>query len=230
MSIKSKSEGNMTFWASGAIILLIGISMCFLILAHNVINKVNYSLEDSITFSTLGAALVDKDRYAITGDMYVKDAQECFDNFCDLFSENTGCGKFINGEASGSEDHRFFDFSDGKKIKITKFIIYNIPANKSVNTDLSPVEAWWGERYPFYNGSLGVYDGSNEDGIGRHSYGSEEKPIEMSPEVETKDGGKKTVPITSTSIFVEMEIPIKIGIFNIKGTITKTQIINIEKR
>ena len=230
--IKKRHNGNTTFWASGMMLVFVGICLCLLSYTYRIIDKARISVEDAITFSALGAALVDNSRNAITGDLYIEDANECYENYCSLFSENTGCGEFINGEASGDTNHLFFDFSDGKKIKIKKFIIYNIPNQKSMNEETTALDpCFWGEKYVFENGVYNVSQsfGSNEVGIGYYSYGSGDIPVEVSPDIRTRSGTTITQDINKTSIFVEMEIPIRIGFMNIKGTITKSQIVNIEK-
>lgn len=234
---KIKHNGSSSFWLNGMVLLFISMSMIFLIFTHQIINKINYSIEDAMTYSVLGAATIDKERLAVTGDVYVDDYQKCFNTFCSLFSKNTGCDLFIGGEAGGSDEHRFFDFSDNKKIKIKKFIIYDVPTDSSFDERFKnpdPIDGlrhMRGEIHSYIDGNWSITEYTEIPGSGVLYYTIDSAQnahyFVKTPDIPTKSGSKQNVEITQTSIFVEMEIPLKVKFFNIRGTTTKCQIINI---
>ena len=241
--LKKKSRGNVTFWANGMLLIFIAVCMMFLLFTHEIINQVNYEIEDAITYSALGAATIDKERFAITNDIYVDDYAKCLKTFEELFSENTGCGDFIEGEASGDLSHGYFDFSEDKRIKIKKFIIYDVPTVEgkdggylSVYTDPDDptIYAMRGEKYTYSDKSWASSErvmGIPDSGTLYYTFdGTNKQFFEQSPDIKTRTGGTINVPITKTCIYVEMEIPLKIKFFDIHATTTKSQIINIENR
>lgn len=201
-----KHDGNITFWATGFMAIILTISIVFLMMAHEKINQINASIEDIITSSALSAAILDRDRYAITGDIYINDNQECLSNYEAMFAFNEGINDFNSvAEVSGDNSHPYIDFLSGN-IKILKFIVYNIPKYPQSTGDFI------GEQYTYQNQHWASLTTVNYGNLSTTKY--------------IKDPLNND--IMETSIYVEMEIPIKLGFFGIKGTITKAQTVAIQ--
>lgn len=237
MNKLKKHEGSTTFWAVGGMVVFISLCLCLIIFARSTVLSVNRFVEDTITSSVLGAALVDRDRYAIMGDVYIDNPNTCYQNFCNLFSKNAQTDAFSNGTAYGSEDHPFIDFGDGNYVKINKFIIYDIPHKGVYNPTTGKYELR-GEKHSLAGTIMST--GSDSDGVGNYIYGTYDDIdnityTEKSPKMTTATGTEEDVTITKTCIFVEMEIPLRINFRNpftqekIEGTVIKAQLIDIEK-
>lgn len=203
-----KYKGNITFWATGYMWIITSMAILYLLIAYVTIDEIKCSIEDIITSSALSAALIDNDRYAISGDLYIQDYEDCIEKFEHYFAELEGINNFdTSGKADGPSEHAYLNFKTGDKVIIKKFIIYNVS-----NTPNS-VGHFTGEQYTFNNGHWATLT-SVDFGSASDSY--IKTPLNK--------------PVTTTCIYVEMELPINVHFFGIKGKITKAQTIAIETK
>lgn len=203
-----RHKGNITFWATGYMWIITSMVVLYLLITHVTIDEIKCSIEDIITSSVLSAALIDNDRYAISGDLYIQDYEDCMKRFEHYFSELEGIGSFdSSGRADGPTDHTYLDFRTGDKVVIKKFIIYNV---SNTPNDIGHLI---GEQYTFDNGHWAA--------IPSVDFGSTSNPYVKTP---------LNKPVINTCIYVEMELPINAHYFGIKGKITKAQTVAIETK
>ena len=216
---RHKNKGQISFLLVGLVCLWMVMFLCYFQLTYQKIELVKSSVEDEIVSAVLSGSVVDREIYSITGNIYVTDKQKSLKNFEEIFSyvENLSVldskGNAFNskGEAVGLLTHPYFDFEDENKIKILEYTIYNVPLRANSEGD------YIGEIYTFKNGSWSVVN--TNCNYGKHIGETGETLYITTPLGE---------PVGKTAVYVELELPLKIGFFNIRNTVKKAQLVSIE--
>ena len=217
--IAHKTKGNTTFVIVGFVCLWMAMFICYFLLTHNKIELIKASIEDEITSAILSGSLVDRRKYSQLNIIYIEDKETSLDNFEKIFGYTEGLAPydtnlFVDGEIGGPQTHPYFDFDpddETKKVKILEYIIYNVPTEPNADGD------YIGEKFVFKDNQW-----SSEDlacNFGRDFGTDTEQSYIQTPLGEN---------VTKTCVYIKMEMPLKVGFFNIKNTVTKEQTVLIE--
>lgn len=208
-----KRDGNAFMVGVFGLFTLVTFIVIFTIAIEEIHYKRN-ATTDAITSAILATVTIDKDDltlnnniHVIPAEMNVKMFSDCFAGSLRTVSEVT-VGVDLTEKIytwTGNEDDPIFDFSDGKKIELSQFIIYNFdqgdPAD--VNDDSFTISK--------YNSRTGGFD--------------TEAPLLL------RDIGHLYAPdgteILETSVFVELNVPIH-TYFNIRATVPRSQLVAIQ--
>jgi hypothetical protein len=187
--------------------------ICYFVIMHQKIDLIKASVEDEITSSVLGGSLVDRKKYSLSGDIYIENNRESLKNFEEIFSYMEDLNGFeADGSTAGKITHPYFDFEKpDNQVIIKKYIVYNVPLEP--NTEGHYI----GEQYIYEDGA---WKKENKE----CNYGSGFGTPTENAVVRTPLGAE----IKQTAVYVEIEMPLKIGFFNIRNTVTKKQTVYIE--
>lgn len=209
--LKRKRKGSLTFWIYGMFFILFMYTLMSRELALQNLNVIKESVEDNLISSVLAACRLDKEGMALDSNVCISpdDSQppiESFNLFKDLFGQNMDIGDILDDSTNswhGNKNHYYLDFTENKKLDIIDYIVYNVPDS--------------GDGY------IAVYHKNEGALVGTWSMYSnvpEDDPLWITPE------GTK---VEKSSVYVQLRIPIDLGVLNIRNYVKKSQLVQLRR-
>lgn len=202
-----KREGNAFLVGVFALITLITFIVIFTIAMEEIQYRKN-AVTDAITAAVLATVTIDKDALTLDNEIHVLVPEMNVAAFSRCFAGSIGTISEVNSSGvytwTGNESDPIFDFSDGKKIELSQFVIYNFSENDPATPNDDEFR-------------IARYD------PGTGSFIESVVLLSSAGHVYAPNGTE----VYETSVFVELNIPIH-TYFNIHATVPRSQLVAIQ--